>query len=178
MAKLSNKKVAILTHDYFEQVELTGPAKALLDEGAEVDIISAAGKKLQGLHHLEKADTFTADLLIEEADPEEYDAVVLPGGVVNADHLRNNEVAQEFVNIMYEDGKIVAAICHAPWLLVSSGMVRGSTLTSYPTLQDDIRNAGGIWEDSEVVAYDNLVTSRKPSDIPAFVKAIIKGLTT
>ena len=176
MAKLSDKKVAILTHDYFEQEEFTAPLRALQEAGAQVDIISAADKELHGLHHVNKADTFAADLLIEEADPEEYDAVILPGGVVNADHLRINEIAQEFVNVLYEDGKIVAAICHAPWLLVSSGMVRGSTLTSYPTLQDDIRNAGGIWEDSEVVVHDNLITSRKPADIPAFNRAIIEGL--
>lgn len=177
MAKLGSKKVAILTHNYFEQAEFEEPLEALRKAGAQVDVVSADGKNLRGMRHTDKGKAFTADLLLEEADPEAYDAVVLPGGVMNADHLRMNEVAQEFVNVMYEDGKLVAAICHAPWLLTSSGMVRGVTLTSYYTLQDDIRNAGGIWEDSKVVISDNLITSRNPDDLPAFNRAIIEYLS-
>ena len=176
MTHLQNKKVAILVHNYFEQVEFTEPKRALEEAGAEVDVITANGEKLQGLNHVDKGDTFTAELSVEEIAAEEYDAVVIPGGVVNADHLRMSEGAREFVKQMFTAGKPVAAICHGPWLLVSNGVAKGHTLTSYHTLQDDIRNAGGEWVDKELVVDGNLITSRKPDDLPAFCEAIIAAL--
>ncbi|HSX28330.1 MAG TPA: type 1 glutamine amidotransferase domain-containing protein [Candidatus Saccharimonadales bacterium] len=176
MQTLTGKKIAVLVHNYFEQVELTGPKEALEAAGAEVDIVTANGEDLQGLHHVERGDTFTADLSVEEIAADEYDAVVIPGGVVNADKLRMSEGSREFVKAMDAAGKPVAAICHGPWLLVSSGLVKGRKLTSYETLQDDIRNAGGTWTDQEVVVDGNMITSRKPDDIPAFNEAILQAL--
>jgi len=178
LAQLTNKKVALLVHNYFEQVEFTGPKRALEEAGAEVDVITANGEELQGLNHVDKGDTFTADMSVEEIAAEEYDAVVIPGGVVNADHLRMSQAARDFVMEMEATGKLVAAICHGPWLLVSSGLVRGRKLTSYATIQDDIRNAGGDWVDEEVVIDGNFITSREPDDIPAFNQAITKALSS
>lgn len=177
MAQLTNKKIALLTHNYFEQAEFTGPKRALEEAGAEVDVITADGKDLQGLQHIDKGDTFTADLSVEEIAADEYDAVVIPGGVVNADHLRMSQASRDFVMEMEATNKPVAAICHGPWLLVSSGLVRGRKLTSYPTLQDDIRNAGGEWVDEQVAVDGNIITSRNPDDIPAFNQAIIQALS-
>ncbi len=174
---LTDKKIAVLVDDYFEQVELVEPMEVLKAAGARVDIIAVDKRKIRGLNHIEKGDSFQADELLENVDSEEYDAVMLPGGVVNSDHLRIKIPAQEFVQELFEAGKPVAAICHAPWLLVSAGIAEGKSLTSYPTLQDDIRNAGGNWLDKEVVIDANLITSRNPDDIPAFAKAIIKALS-
>jgi protease I len=166
-------RVAILVADDFEQVELTEPKQALEQAGARTSIISTKSGRVQGMKHDEKADTFPVDLTFEQARPDDFDAVLLPGGALNADTLRVVREAQDFVRRMEENGKPIAAICHAPWLLVSAGMVRGRTLTSYHTLQDDIRNAGGQWLNLEVVRDRNWVTSRGPQDLPAFNKAMI-----
>jgi protease I len=171
----NDKRIAILVEDNFEQAEFTSPKRALTDAGFEVDVVSP-NSEVHGLHHLDPGDTFQVDCALKDANAADYDAVVLPGGANNADKLRMNEKAREFVREMYDAGKIVAAVCHAPWLLVSNGLARGHRLTSYFTVQDDIRNAGGNWVDEEVVIDGNLITSRKPDDLPAFNKAIIERL--
>ena len=171
--KLSGRKVAILALDGFEQVELTGPRQALQDAGATTTLVSMNHGQVQGFHHDKPADKFDVDLTLEEAKPEHFDAVLLPGGVMNADKIRNSHHAQEFVQAMQQAGKPIAAICHAPWLLISAGLVKGRKLTSWPSLQDDLRNAGAQWVDEEVVRDGNWVTSRKPADIPAFNAAMV-----
>ena len=168
MAELSNARVAVLATDSFEEVELTEPVRAFTEAGARVDVIAPHTGKLQAMQHDQRSIRVPVDRLLQDVRPEEYDAVVLPGGVMNADLLRTNTEAQEFVRSIDRAGKVVAAICHAPWLLVSAGMTEGKTLTSYHTLRDDIENAGGSWVDEEVVVDGNWVTSRKPDDLPAF----------
>jgi protease I len=168
MAQLSNIHVAVLVTDGFEQAELVEPVKALRDAGAVVDIISQNRGPVQGFKHDEKAERVSADLSFDDAQPDRYDALLLPGGALNADTIRMIPKARQFVQSFERAGKPIAAICHAPWLLISSGVVKGRTLTSYFTIQDDVRNAGGNWVDREVVVDGNLVTSRKPDDIPAF----------
>lgn len=165
--------IAILVTDGFEQVELTGPREALENAGATTRIVSSRHGKVQGFNHDIKADQFDVDLTFEEAASEDFDAVLLPGGVLNSDQIRVIPEAQRIVQDMHEDGKPIAVICHGAWLLVSSGLVNGRTMTSWPTLQDDIRNAGGRWVDQEVAVDGNLVSSRKPSDIPKFNQALI-----
>lgn len=174
---LAGMNIAILVTDDFEQVELTGPREALDSAGASSKIISNKRGKVQGFHHDVKADQFDIDLTFDEADPNDFDAVLLPGGAINADQIRIIPQAQQFVQRMQQDGKPIAAICHAPWLLVSAGLVKGRTLTSWPTLQDDIRNAGGNWIDQQVVVDANLVSSRKPADIPAFNDKMLELLS-
>jgi len=147
--------------------------KALRDAGAVVDIISEQRGPVQGFKHHDRADRVTADLAFEEADPERYDALLLPGGALNADAIRMVPQARAFVQTFDRAGKPIAAICHAPWLLISSGIVKGRSLTSYFTIQDDLRNAGADWLDREVVVDRNLVTSRKPDDIPAFNREML-----
>ena len=173
---LSGLKVAILAVNGFEQVELTEPRRALQDAGAGTRLLSVSRGHIQGFHHDKPGDKFDVDLALEEARPEDFDAVLLPGGVMNADMLRNSSHAQQFVQAMQRDGKPIAFICHAPWLLVSAGLVKGRRLTSWPSLQDDIRNAGGEWLDQEVVHDGNWVSSRKPADIPAFNRAVAELL--
>lgn len=174
---LADKKVAILVHNYFEQPEFVRPLQALKDAGAEVHVVSASGEKqLQGLNHADKGDSFQADLLLNDADPTAYDALVLPGGAINADHLRMVEGAREWVRGYTEAGKPLAVICHAPWVLASSGVARGRHLTSFFTIQDDLRNAGADWTDEEVVIDGNLITSRNPDDLPAFCSALVGAL--
>lgn len=174
---LSGKKVAVLATDYFEEVELTEPVKALKEAGAQVDIIAPKTGEIQGLNHVDKGKAIKVDKTLDEAKPEDYDALVLPGGAVNADHLRMEKKARDFVTkIMDELGKPTAVICHAPWMLASACLARGKKLTSYFTIQDDMRNAGADWSDEEVVVDGNLITSRKPDDIPAFNKALISAL--
>ena len=168
MADLSGMKVAILVVDGFEQVELTEPRAALERAGASVTLISEKGGTVQGFNHVDKADKFKVEATFGDAHPDDFDAVMLPGGVVNADALRIVPEAQRFVKKIAEDGKPIAVICHGAWLLVSADLVRGRTLTSWPTLEDDIRNAGGKWLDQEVCTDARLVSSRKPDDIPAF----------
>jgi protease I len=165
---LDGMQVAIIVTDDFEQVELTEPRTALERVGANTMIVAPHAGSVQGMKHDEKAGRFPVDLTLLEAHPDEFDAVVLPGGALNADQLRMVEQARAFVRAMDRDRKPIAVICHAPWLLVSAGLVKGRRLTSYFTIQDDIRNAGGSWEDREVVVDGNLVTSRAPRDIPAF----------
>jgi protease I len=173
---LSGTSVAMLVTDGFEQVELTGPREALEAAGANVRIVSEQRGKVQGFHHDAKGDQFDVNLTFDEADPQDFDAVVLPGGVMNGDHIRALPDAQRFVSGMQQEGKPIAAICHGAWLLISAELARGRTLTSWPTLRDDVRNAGGIWIDQEVVVDDNLITSRRPDDIPAFNAKIAEAL--
>ena len=171
--RLDGLRVAILVTNDFERVELTEPQQTLEEEGAQTLIIAPQGGQLQSLNHDVKADVFDVDLTLDEADPDNFNAVLLPGGVINADALRVNAKAQEFVRRIDEAGKPIAVICHGPWLLVSAGLVRGRTLTSWPTLQDDIRNAGGRWVNSEVVHDGNWVSSRGPRDLPAFNREMV-----
>jgi protease I len=171
--KLEGLKVAILATDGFEQVELVEPRKALEEAGAETKIIAPKTGKIQGMKHHDKADKVEVDMAMDKANPQDFDALLLPGGALNADALRVEKTAQAFAKKMEEDGKPIAVICHGPWLLASAGLVKGHTLTSYHTIQDDIRNAGGQWADDEVVRDENWVSSRQPSDIPAFIREMI-----
>ena len=172
--KLQGKTVAIIAADMVEQVELVEPRKALEEAGAETQLISLKPGEIQGFNHFDKADRFKVDKTIEEVDAADYDALMIPGGVGNPDQLRGDENVVAFVQEFFEAGKPVAAICHGPWVLVEAGVVKGRKLTSWPTLQTDIRNAGGNWVDQEVVVDQGLVTSRKPDDIPAFNKKMIE----
>jgi deglycase len=174
MAELTGKRVAILATDMFEQVELVEPRKALDDAGAETEIVSLEKGEIQGFNHYDKADKFPVDKTVDEVTADDYDALMLPGGVGNPDRLRMHENAVQFVRSFFETGKPVGAICHAPWMLVEADVVRGRPVTSWPSLKTDIRNAGGNWQDKEVIVDDGLVTSRKPDDIPAFSEKIIE----
>jgi len=173
---LNGYKVAILAVDGFEQAELVEPQKALKAAGARVDVISQKPGQIQGFVHTDMGDKVDVDVTFDQAQPAEYDALVLPGGVVNGDAIRVDAKAQSIVKQFDKAGKPIAVICHGGWLPISSGIVAGRTLTSWPTLQDDIRNAGGTWVDEEVHRDGNLITSRKPDDIPAFNKVIIEAL--
>jgi protease I len=172
--ELKGKKVAFLATDMVEQIELTGPWKALEDAGAELELVSIKDGEIQGFNHYDRADTFEVDRTVEEVSASDYDALVLPGGVGNPDTLRMDENAVAFVHEFFEQGKPVGAICHAPWLLIEAGVVRNRTLTSWPSLKTDITNAGANRIDQEVVVDDGLVTSRKPDDIPAFNAKLIE----
>ena len=174
MAVLDNKRVAVLATDGFEEAELTEPAKALGEEGAKIDIIAPHPGRIQAFKHHDKTITVPVDRTFEQANPADYDALLLPGGALNADALRVNEKAQQFVRRMNEAGKPIAVICHAPWLLASAGLVHGRTMTSYYTLQDDLRNAGAHWLDMPLVWDENWVSSRSPKDIPQFNAAMIE----
>ncbi len=171
--KLDGMRVAIIAATDFEQAELEEPMEELDQAGATTKIISTQSGKITGVKHDEKKDDFDVDFTLDQVSPDEFDALLLPGGALNADFLRVQPKAQEFVRKFNEAGKPMAIICHAPWLLVSAGLVKGRTLTSYHTIQDDIRNAGGNWQDREVVRDRNWVTSRQPSDIPAFNREMI-----
>jgi protease I len=171
---LKGKKVAILAADMFERVELEEPRKALEDAGAETEIVSIRDGEIQGFDHFQPVGKLRVDKTVEEVDASDYDALLVPGGVGNPDQLRADENAVNFVREFAEAGKPMAVICHAPWVLVEAGIVRGRRLTSWPSLQTDIRNAGGDWVDEEVVVDNGLVTSRKPDDIPAFNKKMIE----
>jgi protease I len=172
--QLDRKKVAILVTDGFEQVEMTKPREALDEAGAETKIVSLKSGKIQGMHHADKGDKFDVDLTLDEARPEEFDALMIPGGLINPDSLRSNVDALEFTRHFFREGKPVAAICHGPWVLIDAGVVRGRTLTSWPAIKTDVRNAGGKWINEDVVVDNGLVTSRKPDDIPAFNKKMIE----
>jgi protease I len=172
--ELKGKRVAIVATDMVEQVELLEPRKALDEVGAETDLISIKAGEIQGFDHYDKADKIPVDRTIEEVGADEYHALLLPGGVGNPDTLRTDENVVSFVRDFFEQGKPVAAICHGPWTLVEAGVVHGRTLTSWPSLQTDIRNAGGSWVDEEVHVDQGLVTSRKPDDIPAFNAKMIE----
>ena len=174
MGKLDGKRIAFLATDGVEQVELTEPLEAVRNEGAEVEVISLKKGEFQGFNHLDKGDTFTADRAVKDADADDYDGIVLPGGVANPDFLRTDEDAVRFVRSFVEAKKPVGAICHGPWTLVEADVIKGRTLTSWPSLQTDIRNAGATWVDEEVHVDQGLVTSRKPDDLPAFNAKVIE----
>jgi protease I len=172
--KLKGKKVAILVADGFEQVELTEPRQALEEAGAVTEIVSPADTQVQGWNHDEKGKRFPVDMPLTRARSDDYDALLLPGGVRNPDQLRMLVRAVEFVDGFFATGKPVAAICHAPWTLIDSEVVKGRTITSWPSLRKDLANAGAHWVDREVVVDNGLVTSRKPADIPAFNQKMIE----
>jgi protease I len=174
MPKLTDKKIAILAADGFEQAELEEPKNALDEAGAITHIVSVASGKIQGMHHADKGDKFPVDVTLDDADAGDYDGLMIPGGLMNPDTLRSAPAALHFVRHFFEKGKPVAAICHAPWVLIDAGVVKGRTITSWPAIQTDVRNAGGNWVDKEVVVDNGLVTSRKPDDIPAFNKKMIE----
>ncbi|HTW67090.1 MAG TPA: type 1 glutamine amidotransferase domain-containing protein [Bryobacteraceae bacterium] len=172
--KLAGKRIAILVADGFEQVEMTEPRKALENAGARTDLISPAKPKVQAAKHHDKGDTFPVDVPLDLAQPGDYDALLLPGGVANPDQLRTIPKAVHFVRSFFDRHKPVAAICHAPWMLVEANVVQGRNVTSWPSLQTDLRNAGAKWTDQPAVIDNGLVTSRKPDDIPAFNDAMIE----
>jgi protease I len=174
MRKLSGRRVAILVADGFEQVELTEPRTALEDEGAETEIVSPAGKRVRAWRFTRWGRTYPVDVLLSNVEPHRYDALLLPGGVLNPDKLRQNPDALRFIRSFTETGKPIAALCHGPWTLIDAGFVRGKRLTSFPSLQADLRNAGAIWVDQEVAVDGKLVTSRKPGDIPAFNRRMVE----
>ena len=175
--KLSGKRVAFLVApEGIEQVELTEPWKAVESAGGTPELLSTDSGEVQAFNHLDKADTFKVDRTVSEADASEYDGLVLPGGVANPDFLRTDEDAVAFVRAFFEQAKPVAAICHAPWTLIEADVVKGRTLTSWPSLQTDLRNAGANWVDEEVVVDQGLVTSRKPDDLPAFCAKAVEEL--
>ena len=173
---LTGKKVAMLVTDGFEQVEMTEPRKALEAAGAEVELVSPKSGRVKGWQSTDWGDEFDVDVALASADAGEYDALVLPGGVMNPDKLRTMPEARTFVRAFFDQGKPVAAICHGPWTLVDAGVVRGRKLTSWPSLQADLKNAGATWVDQEVVVDGLLVTSRKPDDLPAFNREMIAAV--
>jgi protease I len=171
---LEGKKVAILVANGFEQSEMTEPKKALEEAGAETDIVSPEKDKVSGWKHTRWGDDFDVDVPLDEADPAAYQALLLPGGVMNPDKLRLNQAAVRFVRTFFDSGKPVAAICHGPWTLIEAGVVRGRQVTSWLSIKTDLENAGARWVDREVVVDNGLVTSRKPEDIPAFNRKMIE----
>lgn len=173
MVDLKNKRVAFIVTDGFEQIELTSPRETLDKAGAKTVLVSPKDGEVQAFRHLNKADTFKVDLPLAKADASDFDAVVLPGGLINGDALRIESRAQRFVQEMDRAGKPIAVICHGGWLLISAGLVNGRRITTWPTLQDDMRNAGAEWLDREVIHDRNLVSSRKPDDLPAFNQEIL-----
>jgi deglycase len=174
MAELSGKRIAFLAAPAFEQVELTEPWKALEKAGGKPELVSIQPGEIYAMKHHDKADTFKVDKTVDQVSVADYDGLMLPGGVANPDTLRMNRKAVDFVRSFFDAGKPVAAICHAPWTLVEADVVRGRTLTSWPSIQTDIRNAGGTWVNEEVVVDNGLVTSRKPDDLPAFNAKMIE----
>src|SRR5690606_1900477 len=173
---LLHKRVAILATDGFEESELTGPKDALDHAGAHVSVVSDHEGEIQGMVHADKGEKVHVDLTLDEANPEEFDALMLPGGLMNPDTLRQDPKALEFVQAFFKAGKPVAAICHGPQILISAGLVKGRKLTSWPAIKHDISNAGGEWVDAEVVTDNGLVTSRKPDDIPAFNRKMVEEI--
>jgi protease I len=172
--QLRNVRVAILATDGVEEVELVEPKKALEEAGAETTVISPRPGKVQAFHHHDKGNKIKVDIDLEHADPGQFDALLLPGGAFNADELRTEPMVQSFVKEIDRAGKPMAVICHAPWVLVSAEVVKGRTLTSWATIQDDVKNAGGLWSDQPVLVDKNLVTSRGPDDLPQFNQAMIQ----
>jgi protease I len=174
MADLSNMRVAVIATDGFEESELTEPVKALKEAGAKVDIVSTKPGEIQGFKHHDKSQKVKVDRTLDEVQSGQYDAIMLPGGALNADTIRVQPRLKAIIQEVDRAGKPVAAICHAPWELISAGVAKGRTLTSYHTIQDDLRNSGANWVDQEVVVDRNLVTSRQPSDLPAFNREMLK----
>jgi protease I len=175
--ELKGKKVAMLVTNGFEQIELTEPRKALREAGADVDLMSLEKGTVKAWNHKDWGEEFAADVSIDAAKVEDYDALVLPGGVMNPDHLRLDARAVGFAAEFTRSGKPLAAICHAPWTLIEADVVRGRRMTSYPSLRTDLVNAGARWVDEPVVVDRNLITSRRPDDLPAFCQALITSLT-
>jgi protease I len=174
MATLSGKRVAILVAEGFEQVEMTGPRKALQDAGAQTKIVSPAKGEVQGWNHFDKADKFPVDVPLEQAKVDDFDALLLPGGVANPDQLRMNAQAVKFARGFFDAGKPIGVICHGAWTLIDAGIVEERTMTSWPSLKLDLQNAGAEWVDQEVVVDRGLVSSRNPKDIPAFNRKIVE----
>lgn len=176
MKKLKGVRVAILTEEGFEQSELEKPKEALESEGVKVDIVSSKTGKIKGWDKKDWGDKVEVDKTIDQVQPADYDALVLPGGVMNPDKLRQNPAAVQFAKVFLESGKPVAAVCHGPQLLIETGQLAGRTMTSYPSLKTDLSNAGVNWVDQEVVHHANLITSRKPADLKAFNEELIRTL--
>ncbi|HEX4129389.1 MAG TPA: type 1 glutamine amidotransferase domain-containing protein [Pirellulales bacterium] len=176
MENLNGKRVALLVADGFEQVELESPKQALEEAGAIAEIVSPMHNRVKGWQYVEWGDEFTVDVQLDQASADDYDALVLPGGVMNPDKLRGDIDALQFVRAFFEAGKPVAAICHGPWTLIDAGVVAGRKMTSYPSIQADLRNAGAEWFDQEVVVDQGLVTSRDPDDLPAFNRKLIEEI--
>ncbi len=176
MAALSGKRIAILTENGFEEVELTSPKKALEEAGATVQIVSPQKDKVRAWDHDHWSIELPVDVHVDNANAEDYDALMLPGGVMNPDQLRQNRKSVEFAQQFLETGKPVAAICHGPQLLIETGLINGRNMTSYPSLRTDLENAGVIWEDKEVITDNGLVTSRTPKDLDAFNKKMIEEI--
>ena len=174
--RLEGKRVAILATDGVEQIELTEPRTALEEAGAETELVSLKEGAILGFKHLDQGDTFTVDKTVDKASAEDYDGVVIPGGVASGDFLRADEDACRFVAAFAEQHKPIASICHGPWILVETGIVKGRTVTSWPSLKTDIQNAGGTWVDEEVVVDGGLTTSRNPDDLPAFNAKMVEEL--
>jgi protease I len=174
MGKLDGKKIAILATDGVEQVELVEPRKALDDAGATTELVSLEAGEIQGFDHLEHADKLTVDKTLDAVSADDYDGLLIPGGVANGDFLRASEDAVKFTADFAKAHKPIAAICHAPWVLVEAGIVKGRTITSFPSLQTDVRNAGGTWVDEEVHVDNGLVSSRRPDDLPAFCAKVVE----
>jgi protease I len=174
--ELNGRTVAVLATDGFEQVELTEPVRALKEAGAKVQVVSPKPGEIQGWKHHDKGDKVKVDIALSSAEPASYDALVLPGGVINPDALRLEEKAIAFVRHFVEAKKPIAAICHGPWTLINAGAVKGKKMTSWPSLQVDLRNAGATWVDEPVVVDDGLVTSRKPDDLPKFNAKMIEEI--
>ncbi|MCW2619468.1 MAG: intracellular protease, PfpI family [Modestobacter sp.] len=171
--ELNGKRIAVLATDGVEQVELDQPWQALVDAGAQPRLIGLGTGTITAYDHIDKGEKKTVDLAVADADPASFDALVLPGGVINGDFVRADAGAVAFVTAFFDAGKPVAAICHAPWVLAEADVVRGRRMTSWPSLQTDLRNAGAEWVDEEVVVDGNLTTSRKPDDLPAFGRTIV-----
>lgn len=174
MNELNGKRVAILVTDGFEQIEMTSPREALEKAGAKCVLISNSEGKVQGFKHHDKADQFAVDLPLAKANAAEFDGVLLPGGVINGDALRVETKAQQFVREIDQAGKPVMVICHGGWILISAGLVKGRTVTTWPTLQDDMRNAGATWKDDDCIRDRNWISSRKPDDLPVFNREIVR----
>ena len=174
--ELQGKRVAFLAAEGVEQVELERPLQAVRDAGAQTELISLEAGELQAFNHLDKGDTFPVDRTVAEAKAEDYDGLVLPGGVANPDFLRTDERAVAFARAFFEQGKPVGVICHGPWTLVEADVLKGRTITSWPSLRTDVRNAGGTWVDEEVHVDAGLVSSRKPDDLPAFCAKLVEEL--
>jgi len=172
--KLQGKKIAFIATDMVEEVELTTPWQAVKDAGGRLELLSIKSGEIQAFNHYDKSNTYKVDKEISSARMDDYDGLVIPGGVGNPDTMRTHEDAVEFVRSFFEAGKPVAVICHGPWMLVEADVARGRKLTSWPSLKTDIRNAGGNWVDEEVVVDQGLVTSRKPDDLPAFCKKLVE----
>jgi protease I len=174
--ELNGKRIAFLATDGVEQVELTEPWRAVEQAGGEPELISLESGEIQGFDHHDKGETFPVDRTLADADPGDYDGLVLPGGVINPDILRTDREAMGFVKAFFDQGKPVGAICHGPWSLVETGVVKGRTVTSWPSLKTDVRNAGGTWVDEEIVVDRGLFTSRKPDDLPAFCAKLVEEI--